>query len=155
MAVHGEEIHDCTACRRPTLNQGPALTVEAAVDCTGETPVLAHIHDLASSKNRKKQKRHSDLVERFEQMAIYGTLEVPREMNELGGGLMEIKTSLDRIPFYYKSADNAHRRAARLTHGFETDKGKTADGKTPRKQLDKGHWVKRCDQQIERRPDHP
>jgi hypothetical protein len=31
--------------------------------------------------------------------------------------------------------------AVRLTHGFEKDKGRTAEGRTPRKHLDMAVWV--------------
>ncbi|GAB3337672.1 hypothetical protein RMN56_10285 [Micromonospora halotolerans] len=76
---------------------------------------------------------------RFEDIARTGTLEIPRELNELRDDLWEIKAERVRLPFYWTQRAFAS-KAIRITHGFL--KG---TWKTPRGEIDKALWVRRED----------
>jgi len=105
----------------------------------------AYLRDLEGSPRHID--RYADLLYRFETFALTGELDVPRELRHLVGEIWEIKTSRDRVPFYkVKHAGQSDGLVARLTHGFEKRKGRTVDGKIPRKHLDKAAWIAREDQ---------
>lgn len=144
MTVPGE--NGCSECLREIFADGMDLVVEAARDSEGNSRVVGQLHELRDSGNSKKRTRFYDLEERFEQLAAYGRLEAPREMNQLDGPLWEVKTANDRVPFYFRSVMAAHRRAARLTHHFPKATGRTAEGRTPRKHIDRGNWIMKGDQ---------
>ncbi|MDH6577570.1 hypothetical protein [Kitasatospora sp. MAP5-34] len=96
------------------------------------------IAKLERSKSRRDLDRLADIAIVFESFARRGTLEVPRELNELGDGLREIKVGKHRFPFFHLEGSPAG--AVRLTHGFL--KGTWP---TPRGELDKAKWVRRKD----------
>jgi len=140
-----DPLAHCTECPRVTFASGAVLSVESTIDPNGMSQVIDQLEALRKSSNRRKRERHSDLKFRFEQLAAYGELEVPREMRKLGPELLEIKTADDRVPFYFLVASNRHVRAARLTHQFEKSTGRTAAGKTPRKHLNLANWIMKGD----------
>lgn len=136
---------NCSQCGRVAFAQAVCLVVEGAIDVNGHSPVVSELLALRDSKNKRKRARYYDLQERFDQLAAYGTLEEPLQMNVLRENLWEVKTSTDRVPFYWMEANAIHQRAVRLTHHFEKATGRTAQGAIPRGQIDRGVWVMKGD----------
>lgn len=149
IVLTGRDDRVCVECGRHLYKRGVVLSVEAAIDPNGDSPVVAPLESLRNSRKKVHNQRYYDLMERFAQLSAYGKLEVPRQMNQIGrDGLWEVKTSEDRVPFYFAEAKITHHRAARLTHFFEKRLGKTAQGQIPRAQQDKAEWIAKGDNAI-------
>lgn len=116
------------------------MTIEAARTQAGEEPVEEFLANLYQSRSKRKRRYASDIAILFEEWARLGRLEIPMQQRQLQGDLWEVKTSAVRLP-YYEFLDAGHGPTARLTHGFEKDTGKTAEGKTPRRHITKGLWM--------------
>ena len=134
----------CSHCGRHLYKSGITLVVEAAVDPDGASVIVQQLRQLSQSPRRAVQQRWEDLNERFVQLAIYGELEIPREMRNIEDELWEIKTSEDRVLFYERVA-SGHPRSVRLAYLFGKTKGKTPQGKMPAKHIRKGLWIVRGD----------
>jgi hypothetical protein len=133
---------ECATCNHPQHSKGVCFAIEAAKNPEGVFEADLYLQDLHLAKIRsQKRRRLADLLIRFEQLASNGSLDIPLELRQLRGAIWEIKTAQDRLPFFYSDHDGASRGAVRLTHGFMKDKGKTAQGKTPRKQIDHAEWI--------------
>jgi hypothetical protein len=120
------------------------MTIEAARTRDGDEPAESFIAKLF--KSRRKIREVADLVALFEEWARLGRLDIPMQQRELDGDLWEVKTAAVRLP-YYEFTD-MHGRTARLTHGFEKDTGRTAEGRTPRKHIVRGLWIMREDREC-------
>lgn len=134
-------------CGRFEEAQGPARHIEDAINGHGHQEAYAFLRRLEGSRKRGDRDRYADILVRFEQYAEFGELDVPRELNHLVGDLWEIKTASDRLPFFSHSHAGKHEQTVRLTHGFEKSKGRTAQGRIPRKHLDRAAWVMRSDRE--------
>ena len=117
--------------------------IEAARTSSGEEPAEEFLQRLDCSRREKNTRRLADIAIIFEEYGRTGTLEIPRELNDLRrGGLWEIKAADTRFPFY-ELTDNDHTaKVTRLTSGFL--KGTLP---TPRKEIDKALWVMGEDRQ--------
>lgn len=115
----------------------PARTSQAADE----------LEKMRTSSSKRMRERHEDIMVRFRQYAAWGQLDVPDQLRQLRGELMEIKTAEDRVPFYKRSVDG-HRLAARVMFVFEKAKGKTREGKTPRWVFDRGEWYMKGDREL-------
>lgn len=135
----------CGGCGRFLYADDLCLSVETAIDKTKSSPAHDDLSSMRSSSKSAIRDRYYDLEDRFEQYSAYGKLEVPREMREIPQGLWEIKTAQDRVPFYAVKATGDHRRSIRLLSVFQKKKGKTAEGKIPRNQVDRAVWVREGD----------
>ena len=135
----------CPTCGRLVFADGLVLSVEGAWNpqhiCEAQVGLLL----LRNSRNKKQRARYFDLIERFEQLAAYGELDEPLQMNYLRDDLWEIKTPHDRIPFFFVAATAEHVRSARLAQVFEKKTGRTAEGAMPRNQFDRAFWILRGD----------
>lgn len=139
----GTEIR-CDTCARLVYKNGVALVVEAGIDPTGNSPIIAQLESMRHSSRAKIRDRYADILVRFAELANYGSLDIPGEMRPLVGELWEIKTSEDRVLFYDRKP-SAHKRAIRVLHQFMKSSGKTSQGKTPRNVLDRGTWIMKGD----------
>lgn len=138
---------ECDECKRFLIETGAILAVEAARGPQKASQVVDELKRLRDARSPAKKRRYADLVERFKSLASYGKLESPREMRWIEDETWEIKTSEDRIPFYWKDATERHMKAVRLTHQFEKRFGKTSEGKMPRRQKDHAAWLIRKDRE--------
>lgn len=137
MTVRKEE---CPRCGRSCYQNGPAMTIEAARTQEGHEPVEEFLTKLYKSRSKKKRRYAADAALLLEEWARLGRLDIPMRQRQLRGELWEVKTSAIRMP-YYEFPDAEHGRMARLTHGFEKDIGKTAEGKTPSRHINMGLWM--------------
>lgn len=131
---------ECSDCGRSCYENGPELAIEAARTQTGEEPAEEYLAGLITARSKRKRRYAADAALLFEEWARLGRLEIPMQQRHLEGDLWEVKTYALRFP-YYELFDASHGRLARLTHGFEKDTGKTAEGRTPRKHITKGLWM--------------
>jgi hypothetical protein len=83
--------------------------IEAAVRLDGSVPVHEFLQTISQSQL-------AAVLVRFEDLARFGTLTVPEQLNDLHHGLWEIKAETVRLPFYY--AQHPGTQAVRLTSGF-------------------------------------
>jgi hypothetical protein len=121
------------------------MAVEAAIDASGGSPVIDELGALRGATNRNKRARYQDLLERLEQYANYGDLDIPTELRQIQGDIWEIKTAEDRILFYRTEASNHHRSTVRLLYAFAKSKGKTVEGKIPPAYIRRAEWVMKGD----------
>lgn len=139
MTVHRQT---CLHCGRTVYECGQARIIEAARTRNGEEPTEEFLQKLERSRKAKNTERLANIAIVFEEYGRTGTLEFPRELNDLGRGLREIKAGDARFPFY-EINDNVHPSViTRLTSGFP--KGTI---RTPRGEIDKALWVMREDRQ--------
>lgn len=131
---------ECPRCGRSCYQNGLAMTIEAARTTMGDEPIEEFLTGLITSRSKRKRRYAADVALLFEEWAQLGRLEIPMQQRRLQGDLWEVKTPAVRMP-YYEFPDAEHGQIARLTHGFEKDTGKTAEGKTPRKHINKGLWM--------------
>ena len=129
---------ECGRCQRVCFERGGRVMIEGARDGYGGTLADEFIQELESSKSKKNLNRLADIAVRFEEYSLHGTLEVPRELNQLTPIISEIKAGDVRLPFY--ETNTCHSRVARLTHGFVK-----RQQRTPRKEIHKAEWVYRED----------
>lgn len=108
--------------------------VEAAKTKDGRSPADDFLQELA--KRRQRIGLLAAVAVRFEDIATTGDLEVPRELNDLGDGIWEIKAERVRLPFYW-SAQPCASPVIRITHGFW--KG---TWNTPRKEIYRARWIR-------------
>jgi hypothetical protein len=133
----------CAHCGRTVYECGQARIIEAARTSSGDEPAEEFLQRLERSQKGKNTRRLADVAIVFEQFARTGTLEIPRELNDLRrGGLWEIKADDTRFPFYEFTDGDHSATIARLTSGFL--KGTP---KTPRKEIDNALWVMGEDRQ--------
>lgn len=137
MAVLGHGV--CESCGRICYERG-VLMIEAARVSDDTPPVQAFLEWLL----REHPNDLADVLMRFEELARTGQLTIPYEMRALIDGIWEIKTSEVRIPFFWLQQPH-NSTAVRLTHGFMKSKGRTAEGRTPRKHINKAKWVREVD----------
>jgi phage-related protein len=106
---------------------------------TRDDAVLADefLRDL--ERTRGGLARLADVAMRFEDLALTGTLEIPRELNELRDDLWEVKVEKIRLPFFWLQQPFKS-TAIRLTHGFMKN-----TQRTPRKEIDRAQWVRKED----------
>ncbi|MYT70025.1 hypothetical protein GTY60_10120 [Streptomyces sp. SID8367] len=91
--------------------------IEAARSDDGRSHLDEYLNALLSSKKESDQERLANILMRFEAYARRGTLEVPRELNELRANtLWEFKAGRDRVPFF--RLEGSPSAALRVTHGF-------------------------------------
>lgn len=114
--------------------------IEAAVDGDGAARAEIFIDRLGASRVGKDLIRLTDSLIRLEDFARTGSLDIPRELNDLRDGIKEIKVGDVRWLFY----EPAPRACAsvRLTHAFL--KGTQ---RTPRREIDLALWIRREDDQ--------
>ncbi|WP_020544481.1 hypothetical protein [Nonomuraea coxensis] len=112
--------------------------IEAARTTRGECRADAFLTQLEQSRSRKDVVRLAEILVRFERYALTGSLAVPRELNDLRGGIREIKAGDVRLPFFDVPRSNAG--AIRLTSGFLKK-----SWRTPRRHIDEAIWVRRED----------
>lgn len=140
MTVHKQT---CVHCGRTVYECGHARIIEAARTSSGEEPAEEFLQRLERSRRGKNTSRLADIALVFESYGRTGTLEIPRELNDLRrGGLWEIKAADSRFPFYVFTDGDHSATVARLTSGFL--KGTRP---TPRKEIDKALWVMGEDRQ--------
>jgi hypothetical protein len=116
--------------------------IEAARLPDGSAPADDFLVMLEESKGELRR-RLADIAVRFEDYAHRGTLRVPRELNDLGDGIREIKAGNVRLPFFeIENQEHSPVGVVRLTNGFVK---KTWN--TPRKHILKAVWVRGKDQE--------
>lgn len=125
---------DCEACGRICFQRGGRVVIEAAWTRDHRAPSDEFLQDLEGRK--RTLSLAAAVAMRFEDLARYGKLEIPRELNELRDGLWEIKAERVRLPFFWM-LEPSHARAIRLTHGFL--KGTE---RTPRREIDRAGWIR-------------
>jgi hypothetical protein len=123
---------------------GGSLTIEQAWSNDEPAQAMEYLERLQGG-TRTERMRFSDVLARFEQYSIYGQLEPRRQLRFLAGDIYEIKTAEDRILFYEIPASTGHKRAVRVTNACEKGKSKTAEGKLPRKHLERAFGIERLD----------
>jgi hypothetical protein len=116
--------------------------IEAARTLGGDEPAEEFLGRLERSRKRKDTQRLADIAIVFEEYGQTGSLKIPRELNELRGGLREIKAGDTRFSFYELTDSDHSAVVTRLTGGFL--KGTL---RTPRGEIDKGLWVMGEDRQ--------
>ncbi|MGW6411051.1 type II toxin-antitoxin system RelE/ParE family toxin [Streptomyces vinaceus] len=112
--------------------------IEAAVTEDGASPVDDYLNSLFSSGKKADLDRLAGILIRFEAYAQHGTLEIPRELNELRDGLWEFKSGRDRTPFFYLESSKSN--ALRVTHGFIK-----RQERTPQKEINWAMRIRRED----------
>lgn len=133
----------CEICGRTVYEDRRSRIIEAARVKSGEEPAEKFIAGLLGSRRRKDADRLADVVQVLKDYAIEGTLEIPRELNELRGELRELKAGDVRLPFYEFTDDSHPKTVTRLTSGFIKKQGET-----PRHEIDNGLWVIREDRET-------
>ncbi|MER6782625.1 MULTISPECIES: type II toxin-antitoxin system RelE/ParE family toxin [unclassified Streptomyces] len=126
-------VERCADCGRIVYERGARHMIEAARTEDGASPVDEYLNGLLTSGKAKDEERLASILVRFESFARRGTLEIPRELNELQDGLWEFKAGTDRVPFFYLAESESN--ALRATHGFIK-----RQLRTPRKEI---NWAKR------------
>ncbi|MEV6109647.1 hypothetical protein AB0M28_33805 [Streptomyces sp. NPDC051940] len=128
----------CPDCGRIYYERGPAHMIEAAR--VPEERYLAEefLSALATSKKSSDRNRLADVLICLEFYSCGGSLEYPREINDLRDGIREFKIGDVRLPFF--DVPDSSTDALRLTHGFLKKQQQA-----PREQIDKAIWVRRED----------
>jgi hypothetical protein len=129
----------CSDCGRICYERGRARVIEAARTMARRSPADEFLRMLAGG-GRANLRRLADIMVRFEDMARLGTLPIPRELNELRGGIWEIKAGNVRLPFF--DVDRLPITELRVTSGFLK-----RQERTPRREIDRAEWVRREDLQ--------
>lgn len=119
----------CEHCDRVSLERVKFYVIEGAWDRESECQVDHYLRELEASNDSSRLRRAADIAIVLEEYAHEGFLSVPRQLNSLRAGVHELKSGIDRLPFYFarEQADTA----VRITHGF-TKKSQ----RTPRKHID-------------------
>jgi hypothetical protein len=91
----------CLHCGRTVYECGQARIIEAARTHDGKEPVEEFLRRLEKPRRAKNTQRLADIAIVFEEYGRTGTLDIPRELNDLRrGGLWEIKAGDVRFPFF-------------------------------------------------------
>lgn len=147
-----DELDDCS-CGRTLVESGPCRTFELAWDRDGNHQVLAWWRRMVTRewtdepvfvqkmKSAELMETLLDLLVRIEEYCHKGTLRIPEQLNTLdeSQGLLEIKCSRGRIPFYEHGELFP---SSRGTHGFYKNSARTPQG-----EIDRGLAIKRVDQE--------
>lgn len=112
--------------------------IEAARMADGRYPADEYLNSLLASTKSADLDRLANLLIRLEHYAHRGTLEIPRELNELRDGIWEFKAGRDRLPFF--DVEGSPTGALRLTHGFFK-----RQQETPRKEINMALKVRKED----------
>jgi hypothetical protein len=88
--------------------------IEAARLMDGSAPIDAFLLDLERDRELEKL---ADVAVRLEDLARFGTLNVPVQLNSLGSGIFEVKAVKVRLLFYYVEG-HTNCKTVRLTNGF-------------------------------------
>ncbi|WP_441245597.1 type II toxin-antitoxin system RelE/ParE family toxin [Kitasatospora sp. McL0602] len=118
--------------------QGAHHMIEAARMTDGRYPADEYLNSLLASNKPAELDRLANLLIRLEHYAHRGTLEIPRELNELRDGMWEFKAGRDRLPFF--NLEESPSGALRLTHGFYKKQQET-----PHKEINMALKVRRED----------
>jgi hypothetical protein len=131
----------CTDCGRTIYEQGPGRIIEAARTMAGDEPAEELLVQLESSTKPRDISRFADIALVLEDYAREGTLEIPRELNQLREDLWEIKPGDVRLTFYEPSDDVHPVQVTRLATGFIKKQQQA-----PLREINRGLWVIRQDE---------
>lgn len=111
--------------------------IEAAI-CPDGALADEFLRALEQSRKEKDMELLATILQVFEDFAHRDSLHFPREINDLGDGIREIKPDKSRFPFF--AVPGTSNGAVRLTHGFYKKQRFTE-----RYNINKAKWVRKED----------